>query len=134
MPDVETQLPGTDEAPQSARAFLRAALQTWRLDGFGEVTELLTSELISNVVRHVGSPMTLRALSEGSTLRIEVDDTSSEPPVLRARDPGEPSGNGILLVDQLATNWGTDIRSDGKTVWFEIDVSTATEEVHGDDA
>jgi hypothetical protein len=133
MASVETQFPGTPESPQSARAFLRAALETWQLDGFGEVTELLTDELVANVVRHVGSPLTLRATTEGPTLRIEVDDPSTDPPVLRNPDAHEDRGRGILLVDALATQWGTDIHSDGKTVWFEIDVGTATEEVHGSD-
>jgi anti-sigma regulatory factor (Ser/Thr protein kinase) len=133
MPSVETQFPATADAPQSARAFLRAALQTWQLDGFGQVTELLTDELVANVVRHVGSPLTLRATTEGATLRIEVDDPSTEPPVLRHPDVHEDRGRGILLVDALATQWGSEIHSDGKTVWFEIDVSTATEEIHGSD-
>ena len=99
MASVETQFPATAEAPQSARAFLRAALETWKLDGFGEVTELLTDELVANVVRHVGSPMTLRATSEGATLRIEVDDPSTEAPVLHHPDVRDGSGRGILLVD-----------------------------------
>ena len=133
MPSVETQFPATPEAPQSARAFLRAALETWRLDGFGQVTELLTDELVANVVRHVGSPLTLRATKEGATLRIEVDDPSTDPPVLRHPDVHEARGRGILLVDALATQWGAEIHSDGKTVWFEIDVSTAAEEIHGSD-
>jgi anti-sigma regulatory factor (Ser/Thr protein kinase) len=131
MQQVETRFPGTPEAPQSARAFLRATLRTWQLDGFGMVTELLTDELVSNVVRHVGCPVTLRATSEGAMLRIEVSDRSTEPPVLQHPDPYEARGRGILLVDSLATQWGTEIRDDGKTVWFELDVSTANCEVHG---
>ena len=78
-------------------------------------------------------PLTLRAKTDGPTLRIEVDDPSTDPPVLRHPDVHEDRGRGILLVDALATQWGTEIHSDGKTVWFEIDVSTATEEVHGSD-
>ena len=131
MQQVETHFPGTPEAPQCARAFLRATLQTWQLDGFGDVTELLTDELIANAVRHVGCPVTLRATSEGAMLRIEVSDRSTDPPVLQHPDPYKATGRGILLVDALATQWGTVIRDDGKTVWFEIDVSTATRELHG---
>jgi hypothetical protein len=36
----------------------------------------------------------------------------------------------MLFIDTLADAWGTDIRAGGKTVWFELDVSTATSEVH----
>jgi anti-sigma regulatory factor (Ser/Thr protein kinase) len=130
MPRVETHFPGTVEAPQSARAFLRAALQTWQLDGLGDVTELLTDELVANVVRHVGSPMTVRATSDGGTIRVEVDDPSTEPPLLQHPESDDARGRGILLVDALATQWGTDIGPHGKTVWFEIDFNTATREMH----
>jgi hypothetical protein len=118
--------------PGQARAFLRGALQTWKLDGFGQVTELLTDELVSNVVRHVGTPMTVRALCRPERIRVEVEDPNPEAPRLRHPSAETMDGRGIMLVDALAAAWGTDVRSDGKTVWFEIDVSTAGEEVHGD--
>jgi anti-sigma regulatory factor (Ser/Thr protein kinase) len=132
MEEVETQFPGVVTAPTTARAFLRAALGTWQLDGFGEVTELLTSELVTNVVRHVGAPMTLRARFDtaASRIRVEVDDPSTEAPVLRHPEPSEDHGRGILFIASLADAWGTDIRAGGKTVWFELDVSTATSEIH----
>jgi hypothetical protein len=110
---------------------LRAALHTWELDGFGHVTELLCDELVSNVVRHVGSPMTVRALRQPSSIRVEVDDDSADLPVLQHPDMLDDHGRGILLVASLADQWGSEPRATGKTVWFEIDVTTATEEVHG---
>ena len=131
METVETQLPSVVTSPQLARAFLRATLETWKLDGFGGVTELLVSELVANVVTHVGAPMTLRVQRSPSTMRVEIDDPSSEVPVVRHPDAADEHGRGVLLVDQLSNAWGVDPRTDGKTVWFELDVSTATEEVHG---
>jgi len=131
-PRVETDLPGVVTAPLEARGFLRAALQTWNLDGFGQVTELLTDELVSNVVRHVGADMRLRAIRHPGTIRVEVDDPSATAPTVRHPGPNDPWGRGLLLVDALSDRWGTDLRTDGKTVWFELDVETATEEVHDD--
>lgn len=130
METVETQLPGSVNAPQLARAFLRSALETWRLDGFGDVTELLVSELVANVVTHVGTPMTLRVQRGPGTMRVEIDDPSSDAPVVRHPDTAEEHGRGVLLVDQLADTWGVHQRADGKTVWFELDVSTAEAEAH----
>jgi Histidine kinase-like ATPase domain len=124
---VEIQLPSAAPAPREAREFLRETLQTWALDGFGDVTELLAVELVSNVVRHVGQPMTLRAVRRASSIRVEVDDPSTEPPILRTPDPAVVHGRGILLVASMAKQWGFDLREDGKTVWFEIDVATADE-------
>jgi len=131
MESVETQLPSTVNSPQLARAFLRSALQTWKLDGFGDVTELLASELVANVVTHVGAPMTLRVCRGQTTMRVEIDDPSPDAPVLRHPDSADEHGRGVLLVDELANDWGVETHPDhGKTVWFEIDVSTATAEVH----
>jgi anti-sigma regulatory factor (Ser/Thr protein kinase) len=130
MESVETQLPSSAHSPQLARAFLRSALETWKLDGFGEVTELLATELVANVVTHVGAPMTLRVQRTGSTMRVEIDDTSTDVPVVQHPDSAVDHGRGVLLVDQLANAWGVEPRTDGKTVWFELDVSTATAEAH----
>ncbi len=77
--------------------------------------------------------MTVRALRQPGSIRIEIDDSSTAPPVHRQPDPLDDGGHGIQLVADLADQWGTELREDGKTVWFEIDVSTATEEVHGHD-
>jgi anti-sigma regulatory factor (Ser/Thr protein kinase) len=128
--NVSNQFAATHAASSSARAFLRATLETWELDGLGEVTELLTSELVSNVTRHVGSPMTVRALRGPSRIRVEVDDDSRTAPVLRHPSAHEPRGRGILLIDALADEWGTELRDHGKTVWFEIDATRAAEEMH----
>ncbi len=104
-------------------------METWKLDGFGEVTELLTDELVANVVRHVGSPMTLRGRRQReSTLRIEVDDPSTEAPGAAAIPTWAPAvDEAFFSLNVLAQRSGEQrSTTDGKTVWFEIDVSTAT--------
>lgn len=129
---VQTQLPALTSAPQLARAFLRATLETWELDGFGAVTELLASELVSNVVRHVQTPMTLRATRMPSSIRVEVEDPSTALPELQYPDTAQASGRGIFIVDAFADEWGSEIYGDHKVVWFELDVATGTAEAHGE--
>lgn len=133
METVETQLPSTTSSPQLARAFLRGALHTWQLDGFGDVTELLVTELVANVVLHVGAPMTVRVSRGPERMRVEIEDPSVELPTVHHPDVADEHGRGVLLVDQLADEWGAEAWPDGsgKTVWFELDVTTATDEVHG---
>jgi phosphoserine phosphatase RsbU/P len=116
-----------ETAPSSARALLRSALRRWELNGLGEVAELLTGELVTNVARHVGSLVTVRAVRRRSRIRVEVDDDCPTPPVLKHPAPLAPSGRGIVLVDSLADRWGTEVRDGGKTVWFELDVGAATQ-------
>jgi hypothetical protein len=117
----ELALPPSSAAPRAAREFLREALIARYLDGFGDVPELLTTELVANVVDHVGSDITVRVYARTGSLRVEVDDASAEHPAVQRQDASTPRGNGMLLVDGLATRWGVCPRSAGKTVWFELD-------------
>jgi hypothetical protein len=113
---VETQFPSLASTPASARAFLREALRTWALDGLGEIVELLTGELVSNV-----APMTVRAIVGPSAVRVEVADPSPDPPVAPQVDLLAQRGRGLMLLDALASRWGTELTASGKTVWFEVD-------------
>ncbi|HEY3673204.1 MAG TPA: ATP-binding SpoIIE family protein phosphatase [Acidimicrobiia bacterium] len=113
-------LPSDPGAAQSARRFVSEALRVWEIDDPEQLAELLTDELVSNVVRHVGSPMQLRASRGVGSVRIEVDDESTAPPVLRDPDQLDENGRGILFVETLAANWGIDVHERGKTVWFEL--------------
>src|SRR5690349_3332068 len=79
---VEAQFPGLTTSAAMARSFLHVALQTWDLNRVGAVTELLADELVANVVEHVHTPMTVRAIRDRSSLRVEVDDPSTDPPRL----------------------------------------------------
>jgi len=124
-PTLSVDLPNDPSAPWAAREFIRAVVQTWALDGAGEIIELLTDELVSNVVRHVSAPMQLRVYRGGSSVRVEVDDPSRDLPVLHHPDPLIDHGRGILLIEGLATAWGVKVHDNGKTVWFEVDASTA---------
>jgi hypothetical protein len=119
METLETQLPSSNESPRLARAFLRATLETWKLDGFGKITELLTSELVSNVVVHVGEPMTVRITRQPSAIRVEVEDPSGELPELRHPGIDDEHGRGVLFVSELAADWGAEPTEHGKTVWFD---------------
>jgi hypothetical protein len=74
--------------------------------------------------------MTVRALRQPSRIRIEVADTNRERPVVMHPEPLASDGRGMLLVDTLADEWGTDVHDGGKTVWFEIDAGRVSEEMH----
>lgn len=86
---------------------------------------LLTSELVTNSVRHanVGPEarvlVTVRLTSD--VVRVEVSDPGPgfEPPEASTPRFYQQSGWGLYLVDQLASRWGVD-RTRGTSVWFEI--------------
>ncbi|MCS0636766.1 SpoIIE family protein phosphatase [Streptomyces sp. LP05-1] len=129
--------PGTPRAPRihqyvhqadpqglsDARAAVRAALRDWGLPDSADDAELLTGELLGNVLLHTegGAVLTLEVLPEPvRRVRLTVRDRSSAWP--RRRTPGEAatSGRGLLLLDALALRWGVEPRGEGKAVWCEI--------------
>jgi anti-sigma regulatory factor (Ser/Thr protein kinase) len=88
-----------------------------------DVVELLTSELVTNAVRHGASDdkesILLSARCEEDRVRVEVcDEGPGFEPTPDERDVLEPGGHGLLLVDALATRWGV-IRGAPSCVWFE---------------
>lgn len=116
---------GRPEHVREARAFAARILA-----GLGPATEtavLLTSELVTNAVRHsrsrrAGGTVTLVILEDQDGVRIEVTDDGSDTgtPVVKA-DTFASDGHGLLLVQSLAEQWGY-LRSGaaGTTVWFRL--------------
>ena len=82
---------------------------------------LLTSELVTNAIRHAGTPVELLA-RVNDALRVEVTDGRPELSVTARDAPGfSVSGRGLHLVDELASRWGVQQNRATKTVWFELD-------------
>jgi serine/threonine-protein kinase RsbW len=116
---------GRPEHVREARTFAARVLAD-----LGPVTEtavLLTSELVTNAVRHsrsrsAGGMVTLVILQDPAGVRIEVTDDGSDTgaPVVKA-DTFASDGHGLLLVQSLAEQWGY-LRSGaaGTTVWFRF--------------
>ena len=84
-----------------------------------EVAVLLVSELVTNAVVHARGPICLTVHTDAHWVRIEVEDPGHRRPVLRAATLDAVDGRGLLVVDKLATDWGTEQRAT-QIVWFEI--------------
>lgn len=82
---------------------------------------LLTSELVTNAVRHASPPIEINVDCDGSGGRVTVSDGHRDRPVLRPHSLDSDNGRGIQLVDALATAWGVQDRPAGKAVWFYVD-------------
>ncbi len=84
---------------------------------------LLTSELVSNVLRHTGEScvLTLRFDHGDEFVEIGVTDSAPDLPVnLIERQPHTIGGFGLRMVDRLSNRWGCTRNSDSKTVWFQL--------------
>lgn len=122
-------------AVAEVRKVLREALRRWGVPGLADTAELLTSELVTNALRHTdgGAVLTATLSSAGAArsgrgsrrLRVEVCDFLPHHPRLRAPGDQVTSGRGLLLVQALADAWGVHPEGTGKVVWFELSVDTA---------
>lgn len=118
------ELAATPHAASSARRVVRELTESWRLPLDAERQQdlaLLTSELLTNAVTHAGGGrVTLGVRLRGRRLRVEVGDEDPSPPLLTTPPETCAHGRGLLLVDQLAADWGWRPTSTGKRVWFEV--------------
>jgi anti-sigma regulatory factor (Ser/Thr protein kinase) len=111
-------------APQviaGIRRVVSAYVVLWDFGHLAEVAALCTSELLSNVAKHVGSPecvLTVRRESDG--VRVTVSDTSRVLPVVREPDWEAEGGRGLMVVGQVADGWGVELTDGGKDVWIEV--------------
>jgi anti-sigma regulatory factor (Ser/Thr protein kinase) len=123
MVNVETHLVPDPMSARAAREVMEAALQPWGDEEATEVAVLLTTELVTNAIVHARTDFALRVSTHSERLRVEVSDSSSDPPRLMSIRGLEDHGRGLHLVDVLSQSWGVDWRDDHKVVWFELTLS-----------
>jgi hypothetical protein len=128
-------------APRLARGFIGVVLNGWGLGSLIETTELVVSELTTNVVQAVtGADGTLRYDAEGKLpllwvrlssdrfrLMVEVWDTlpaALGAPAMRHPGEDEESGRGLELIEALADDWSWEAVPGwhGKRVWAVLPV------------
>ncbi len=117
----EWELPDELASCGKARRLVVATLLKWQMPGDDAV--LVVSELVGNALAHGEGPVGLRLAYDSSLVRIEVRDTSSVLPYRRSVRDNEVAGRGLLIVGELAVDWGVIIGPGRcKTVWAELSV------------
>lgn len=124
----EFHLPPRTTAPKLARATVSTAIGSVRPEVVEQI-ELLTSEVVTNAIRHArADPLAeviLRVDASNDHVRVEVlnPGPSFDPPVPSAPDMSG-TGLGLFLVDALADAWGVDREGPRTKVWFEISMKS----------
>ena len=85
-----------------------------------EMAVLMVSELVTNAVVHARGSICVTVHADAHWVRIEVEDQGRGRPVLHPAKRDQLDGRGLMVVDKLATDWGTEQRATHKVVWFEI--------------
>ena len=112
-------LPSTPYSVRIARFYIRAALTYHDLGTFRDDAEMVTSELVTNAVKHAGAPIGLEVmrLAGPGAVAVIVTDPSPNPPVKRAPSADTEHGRGLNIVDALSTSWGWRPEAPGKAVY-----------------
>ena len=115
-------LPSSPSSVPVARHLVLELLRSWDAPQDHDDAALLVTELVANVVDHVGGEacLTLELARSDGWLRIGVIDGSAVPPVVRELSPDRPRGRGLLMVQAIADRWGCEAHHGGKRVWFEL--------------
>jgi anti-sigma regulatory factor (Ser/Thr protein kinase) len=114
-------LPAGPLAAAEARRQVGAYIYTWDVPVEPLDAELLTSELVTNAIKHeVGETVMLVISCTWDQLRIDVHDTSPSMPVPMNASTDDETGRGLMLVTTLSTDWGWYRTSAGKAVYFTL--------------
>jgi anti-sigma regulatory factor (Ser/Thr protein kinase) len=117
---IAFMLPSTPYSVQMARFYIRAALAYHNLGDFTEDAETVTSELVTNAIKHAGAltfGLEVMRLAGSGAVAVIVSDPSPLPPV--RRDPAEDTenGRGLNMVAALSARWGWRQETPGKAVY-----------------
>ena len=108
-------------AAGQARSQVRAAIRSWGASVDPEAAVLLTSELMTNAIRHETGPAVVLIITWScGELRVDVYDTSCSLPTLADVPADAETGRGLLLVAALSAKWGCYRTLAGKAVYFTL--------------
>ncbi|MGW2253180.1 ATP-binding protein [Kitasatospora sp. NPDC001660] len=104
---------------QPVRRAVKAILSHWEMAHLTDDAELLTTELLTNAIRHTDSeqPIRVTIALDQRWLLIGVRDRSTAVPRAHQATTCQEGGRGLLLVESIAGSWACRFHPDGtKTV------------------
>jgi hypothetical protein len=79
--------------------------------------------LVSNAVRHAGTPIEVVVARTGRYVHLAVRDYVSRPArLLGSAGEDVPGGRGLLIVDAFTSCWGCTPTRDGKVTWATLPI------------
>jgi anti-anti-sigma regulatory factor/anti-sigma regulatory factor (Ser/Thr protein kinase) len=105
----------------AARHLVADVCRRWGLSLLAPAAGLVVTELVSNAVRHAGTPIEVVMTRTGRYVHLAVRDYVSRPArLLGPAGEDAPGGRGLLIVDAFTTCWGSTPTRDGKVTWATL--------------
>ena len=120
----ETWSAGGSAVP-AARHLVRTHLYDSGLAALVDDAELIVSELVGNVVLHVGGTVEVAIEVAADEVLLSVSDDSPLSPHLRVFSRTSSTGRGMRLVHSLSAEHGVRPHGDGKTIWVRLTAASA---------
>jgi serine/threonine-protein kinase RsbW len=121
--DVRAVLPRNPAAEAEARRLIDGTFVTRVSTASLADLCLVTSEMVSNAVKHGRGQILLQAAAVAGAVRIQVSDEGGDSvPRIREQSEDDGGGWGLRIVACVSRCWGTSPRG---TVWAEIATSCA---------
>lgn len=120
LPSLSDTLLPVSGAARHGRDMATEACARWDVPELTAAASLVCTELISNVIDHAGTMMTLRLSLSSKFLFIAVRDGSSAEPRTGPFTDGAGGGRGLRIVAVTAHSWGFLPTRDGKVVWASL--------------
>lgn len=118
-------VPDSETSPALARSTVAQTLDSWGVPvaSIDDVV-LLTSELVTNAVRHGRPPIELRLRLASSEIFLEVMDGAGYLPRNLHAGPSDDHGRGLRILNMVARRSGFRLTEGGKCVWCTVALET----------
>ncbi len=116
----QMRLPPRSSSVGEARRMVRRSLTRAGRHDLVETAELLVSEVVTNALVHAGTPIDVTLSVARDGLLVEIGDGSPHLPSRRTYAPTAGTGRGLVMLEQMVTDWGVVASHLGKTVWFQL--------------
>jgi anti-sigma regulatory factor (Ser/Thr protein kinase) len=106
-----------------ARLHVQAALGSRGLGEDADDAEIITSELVTNAVQHLGDngtqtiEVTITYAESPAAVTIAVSDSSPRGPIRRDTTAGSEQGRGLQIIEALSVHWGWRQEGGGKVIF-----------------
>ena len=83
----------------------------------------VTSEMVANSVVHAATELQVILERWQYMVKVVVEDSNNQLPVMRSLDVALDSGRGMHIIDEFADLWGYELTDNGKRIWAGFNIA-----------